>query len=322
MSRVIVRPLNILGAPPSPPVPVPVTLTSLVFNGLQIVPLTPQTPVASGGTPPYTYSAVGLPAGVSINPVTGAISGTPTGFGTTTATVTVTDSLLATASAPALFDIIVTQFADDFNRADTTDSLGLDYIYTYGVQNAAANDNPNVRIFSNRCQWSNATITSQAPGLQCVPRILVPGVWAQPQFAQVTYISSTFNNSADFLCVMQTGSWVTRDWACYLVRLDAANRYQVISTKTNAAGVVTATSLGNVNGAAANDVIRLEVIPGVASNHVGLAINGVLQLDVPADASATRPVQSGLPGLTGFNLTNASIIVLEAFSAGYGTTFI
>jgi Putative Ig domain len=47
---------------------------------------------ASGGAAPYTWSAVGLPAGLGINSATGAISGTPTVSGTFPVTVTVTDS--------------------------------------------------------------------------------------------------------------------------------------------------------------------------------------------------------------------------------------
>ena len=48
-----------------------------------------QTATASGGQAPYTYSisAGTLPAGLSINPSTGLISGTPTGTGTSNFTV-------------------------------------------------------------------------------------------------------------------------------------------------------------------------------------------------------------------------------------------
>ncbi|MGN7989197.1 putative Ig domain-containing protein [Pedobacter sp. 22226] len=49
-------------------------------------------PTATGGTTPYTYSATGLPPGLTFNPATKAITGTPTTAGTYTVPVTVTDA--------------------------------------------------------------------------------------------------------------------------------------------------------------------------------------------------------------------------------------
>lgn len=53
---------------------------------------------ASGGTSPYTWTATGLPAGVSIGASTGTVSGTPTTAGTYSATVTAKDATNATGS--------------------------------------------------------------------------------------------------------------------------------------------------------------------------------------------------------------------------------
>ena len=52
--------------------------------------------VATGGTTPYTYSATGLPPGLSINPVTGQITGTPTTANPSGSSVVVTAADAAT----------------------------------------------------------------------------------------------------------------------------------------------------------------------------------------------------------------------------------
>jgi hypothetical protein len=46
---------------------------------------------ATGGLPPYTWTATGLPAGLSCSPA-GVISGTPTAAGTDPVVVTVTSA--------------------------------------------------------------------------------------------------------------------------------------------------------------------------------------------------------------------------------------
>ncbi|MFC9621808.1 M4 family metallopeptidase [Streptomyces sp. NPDC056930] len=53
-----------------------------------------------------TYTATGLPAGLSLNAATGLISGTPTKLGTSTVTVTVTDSTNASSTARFTWNVV------------------------------------------------------------------------------------------------------------------------------------------------------------------------------------------------------------------------
>ena len=52
----------------------------------------------SGGTKPLSWIAIGLPAGLAIDPATGVISGTPGAVGTSSPMVTVTDTYGSTVS--------------------------------------------------------------------------------------------------------------------------------------------------------------------------------------------------------------------------------
>jgi len=73
--------------------------------------ITPFTVSAVGGTAPYTWSATGLPAGLSIDPASGEVSGTPTAAGTPTVTVTATDASAKQGSATFTFTVTATPTA-------------------------------------------------------------------------------------------------------------------------------------------------------------------------------------------------------------------
>ncbi len=93
---------------------------------------------AGGGTPPYAWAAgAGIPTGLSINPATGAITGTPTTAGSYSFAVQVSDTASLTASqtftltiktapltittVPPLFDGIVgTAYSQTFSAAGGT----------------------------------------------------------------------------------------------------------------------------------------------------------------------------------------------------------
>ncbi|EOC0095167.1 autotransporter domain-containing protein [Cronobacter dublinensis] len=64
-----------------------------------------QTLSATGGSAPYTWTAHGLPAGISLNAATGALSGTPTTAGSFTFSVTVKEA--GNVSATASYTLVV-----------------------------------------------------------------------------------------------------------------------------------------------------------------------------------------------------------------------
>jgi hypothetical protein len=85
--------------------PTPPSLTcSAVSSGVVGVAFNSPAPTVTGGTPPYTFSVVGglanLPAGLTLNTSTGAITGTPTATGTFTIQVTDSTGLVAATTCP------------------------------------------------------------------------------------------------------------------------------------------------------------------------------------------------------------------------------
>jgi hypothetical protein len=69
--------------------------------------ITAFTVTASGGTSPYSFSATGLPPGVSINATSGQVSGTPSSGGSFSPTVNVTDSSSPAKSGSTQFTFTV-----------------------------------------------------------------------------------------------------------------------------------------------------------------------------------------------------------------------
>jgi type II secretory pathway component PulJ len=88
---------NTIGNPPS--ILAPATLPDWTIGNDYGSAARPATMTATGGTTPYTWSATGLPPGLTINASTGVIGGTPSATGTfSSIVVTVTDARNLTAT--------------------------------------------------------------------------------------------------------------------------------------------------------------------------------------------------------------------------------
>ena len=94
---------------------------------------------ASGGTAPYTWNAICLPVGLSINTSTGIISGTPTAAGNSMVTVTVNDSLGRTANVNLSLNVGVGNVGTDVDELNTAIAKATTLIESKSVGTAVGN---------------------------------------------------------------------------------------------------------------------------------------------------------------------------------------
>ena len=197
--------LSITIAPP-PLVITTVTLPSGIATNTYAA-----TVAASGGTPPYSFSATGLPDGLSIS-TTGQISGTPTTPGTTTATVTVTDAASnPMQTANAMYSITIIPYAPSLSITNATLGQNLQVPVTVTFNQPTANtvivnissDNPDVLISGTPTAAGTSTLTVGTQGNPVNPSL-------SPSF--VVYVQSqgqTNSGTAD-LTVQASGGYYTQ----------------------------------------------------------------------------------------------------------------
>jgi hypothetical protein len=90
---------------------------------------------ATGGRPPYTWSATGLPAGFTLDQATGAINGVPGAIGTAPVKVTVTDALRLTSTADVNLSVAAKlALAKTLKPAKVGKAYGSRVVVTGGVK--------------------------------------------------------------------------------------------------------------------------------------------------------------------------------------------
>jgi hypothetical protein len=100
----------------------PLTITTTTLSSIRVGQPVSTSVYAELGTLPYTWdiSAGALPAGISLNASTGALTGTPTTVETASFTVRVTDSLSITDTQALSW--VVSPFVSQFSGGRTTSS--------------------------------------------------------------------------------------------------------------------------------------------------------------------------------------------------------
>ncbi len=122
--------------------PSPVITTSALAVGTVGVAYS-QTLAATGGMTPYSWSATGVPSGLSLS-TAGVLSGTPTAAGTFTVAITVTDAAARTASTSLSLTVGTTppptSLAIDVTAYGDGDGSGTAAITTSTLTTTAANE--------------------------------------------------------------------------------------------------------------------------------------------------------------------------------------
>ena len=137
-----------------------ITTGSTLPNGIVGTPYPSQIITATGGTPPYTFQATGLPPGLSFSGGQISTSPSPTTSGAYTVSVTVTDSSLPTPlTATAPFSISISPAHTDLVLSQTAVSFALNAGATAGSGTATVN------VSSNVTSQLSYSVTSSAPWL-------------------------------------------------------------------------------------------------------------------------------------------------------------
>ena len=79
----------------------PLVANTLVYNAPYTQPL-----LVMGGLPPYTFTSTGMPTGLTLNPATGVVTGTPLVTGSVSALITATDNAGGTMTQSINFTIV------------------------------------------------------------------------------------------------------------------------------------------------------------------------------------------------------------------------
>jgi hypothetical protein len=276
-------------------------------NGVVGIPFNPTPVSASGGLPPYTWSATGLPVPLTINSGTGQISGTPTGPFSGSVTITAHDSSTPpnnglqtlsltinaglTITTPSLLTGSVnTSYGYSLTAAGglapyTWSAAGLPAPLAIGpsteligdIPSAAFSGNVTITVKDSATPQSTATVSlalAISPPLTITTASLPPGAVGTAYSAQLG----------------ASGGTPPYSWFVSLP----------VSLTVNSAGQIGGTPTAPFNGGVTITVFDSSTVQNHASQSFALSIqpsgSGILTIGAAGPVSADAPFQVGYAG--------------------------
>ena len=212
----------------------------LTANGTQNSPFTYGISATNMPSPFSSYSATGLPANLSVNTITGAITGTPTGFGSFSPSISATN-LAGSASATLALSIASSQTPYQAWKSTQFSAGQLANPAISGDNATPANDGiPNLLKYS----LGLTALQSYNPGAVGLPSVQIQNV------SGTNYLTLTFHGTAtDVTYIVQATSNLSGGWTTIQT---------FPSTNNSAPGTVTVQDTQPIT-AAASRYMRLRV---------------------------------------------------------------
>jgi streptogramin lyase len=262
----------------------------------------------TGGEPPYTFAATGLPAGLSISSTTGLIAGTPTALGTSSATIAIEDSSKQIVTVPLTLSVVAPKLALICNvpaNPKTGTALSVPCAnpggvgpYSYAV---ASGSLPGGITFNQTSGVLSGTLTSAGPSTFTLQVTDSESPAAKAQQTVTTFVQPTA------LTVLSTSIPTPNPPLPYAVRLMVGGGVQPYTFAITAGALPAGLQLVGSTGLIYNDSGSTSIAGGpytftvTVTDTAGTTATQSFSGTVPASAISEVFSSYPLPGASGAN---------------------